>query len=62
MVTTEAVKSSYAHNVRRDDRLRCLNPDCLYEIKISRVVHRRSNDPQSALLLWKRDGKCFITR
>ena len=36
MATTEAAKSSYAHNVRRDDRFRCLNPDCLCEIKISR--------------------------
>lgn len=56
MVTTEAVKSSYAHNVRRDDRFRCLNPDCLYEIKISRAVHRRSNDPQSVAVVearWK---------
>jgi|HubBroStandDraft_6_1064221.scaffolds.fasta_scaffold224341_2 hypothetical protein len=36
MVTTAAAKSSHLHNVRRDDRFRCLNPDCLCEIKISR--------------------------
>ena len=35
MVTTEAAKSSRLH-VRRDDRFRCLNPECLCEIKISR--------------------------
>jgi hypothetical protein len=36
MVPTEAVKSGYLRNVRRDDRFRCVNPECLCEIKISR--------------------------
>ena len=36
MVITAAAKSRHPHIVRRDDRFRCLNPDCLCEIKISR--------------------------
>jgi hypothetical protein len=36
MATTEAAKPIHLHNVRRDDRFRRRNPECLCEIKISR--------------------------
>lgn len=47
IVTTEAAKSRQSHCIRRDDRFRCLNPDCFCEVKISREpfvgVHLTNN-------------------
>lgn len=36
MATAEAQKSRHVHGVRRDNRFRCLNPECFCEVKISR--------------------------
>lgn len=35
-MTTQALRTGRQYSVRREERYRCLNPECLCEIKISR--------------------------
>jgi hypothetical protein len=35
-VPTQTAKSAYQHGIRRNERYRCVNPECLCEVKISR--------------------------